>query len=71
MQVSVNGAPVRLSASHGRIDQLDQTLSPMRISIALSFDEGNVHSIAQRPWLCGAARLQSQKNRGTRREGHL
>jgi hypothetical protein len=27
---------VRFSASHGRIDQLDQTLSPMIISIALS-----------------------------------
>jgi len=33
IRVSVNGAPTCLSASHGRMDQVDQTLSPMMSSM--------------------------------------
>ena len=36
ISVSVNGAPLRFSTSHGRIDQVDQSLSPISSSIVAS-----------------------------------
>jgi len=36
IMVSLNGAPVRFNASHGRIDQLEMFLSPIRMSMHLS-----------------------------------
>jgi hypothetical protein len=45
----LNGAPVRLSASHGRSDQLDHRLVPITISMARSFVDSRSSKGLARP----------------------